>query len=199
MPSDEPARRLDPRDEAEVGSKGIEVHGSWMAPERPGSTLLDDEPATRRPEGGLVEEDLARAREALDPRRDDDGRPGQRDLARPRHAPRPGDDLAGRDPDPDGERLVPGDLRIGERGPDGQRAQRRAEGVVIVCPGMAEDGEDRVADELLAGPAELDDGGVHRGQRGIHAQLDLLRVVFGKHADVVDEVGEEGGDDAAVA
>ena len=73
------------------------------------------------------------------------------------------------------------------------------DGVVVVAARPAEHGEDRVADELLAGAVEPLDRVGHRGQRRRDPGPDLLGVVLGDHPDVVDEVGEERRDDPPVA
>ena len=63
----------------------------------------------------------------------------------------------------------------------------------------AEDGEHRVADELLAGPAEGLDRLDHRHERLVDLAADVFRIVLGNQPHVIDEVGEERGDDASVA
>ena len=136
--------------------------------------------------------------ERLDPRGGRDGLAGQAQVAVTAGSGRAGHDLAGGDADADLERLAAiADLL--EAGTDGQGREAGPERVVVVRARPAEDGEDRVADELLARPVEAVDRVGHRGERRGHAGTDLLRIVLGEHPDVVDEIGEEGGDDAPVA
>ena len=113
-------------------------------------------------------------------------------------SPEAGDDLAGRDPDPDLERLAGRAGCVRQRLPDRQRAVGGPLGVVLVAVGPAEDREDRVADELLAGPVVGLDRLDHRPEGGVHLAADVLGIVLGDEADVVDEVGEQGGDDPPV-
>ena len=115
----------------------------------PASTRSRDEP-----ERLASEQDLSRLRGLLEPRRDVDGVAGRDGLLRRRIAD---DHLAGVDPDPlleaQAESLLEPVVQQLERaahlvgGPDG--AQR----VVLVDERHAEDGHDRVADELLHGAA----------------------------------------------
>ena len=109
-----------------------------------------------------------------------------------------GDDLAGRKADPDVHGLAAA-AELLEPGADRERGQRRAHRVIVVRPRPAEHREHGVADELLARAVEPLDRGRHRREGDRHARPDHLRVVLGEHPDVIDEVGEERGDDASVA
>jgi hypothetical protein len=109
-----------------------------------------------------------------------------------------GHDLPGRDPDPDLHRLRTV-AQVMERRPDREGGEGRPDCVVVVGPWPAEDREDRISDELLARPAEPFDGIGHDGQRRSDAAPHDLGIVLSDHPDVVDEVGEEGRDDASVA
>jgi len=106
------------------------------------------------------------------------------------------DHLSGIDADPQPEgrgRAVSGD-GIAER--DG-RAER-AIGIVVVGPRHAEDGHDRVADELLERAATLGDHA--RGDvvvRG-HERADILWIARVRERRRAGDVGEEDRDDAAL-
>jgi hypothetical protein len=108
------------------------------------------------------------------------------------------DHLAGRDPDPDLEGLPGGIFEKRQASPDRERAMGRPERVVVVGDGPAEDREHRVPDELLAGPVEALDRIDHRDERCIDPAPDILGVVLGHQPDVIDEVGEERGDDPPI-
>jgi len=71
--------------------------------------------------------------------------------------------------------------------------------IVVPGDGPAEDGEDCVADEFLARPAKPLDLRTHRRERRGDPLLHDLRIELRDHPHVIDEVGEEGGDDAPVA
>ena len=62
----------------------------------------------------------------------------------------------------------------------------------------AEDREHGIADEFLARAVEPLDGLGHGREGRRDPGPDHLGVVLGEHADVVDQVGEQGGDDAPV-
>ena len=128
-----------------------------------GAAVLDREPLAGRPQRRLVEEDLARPGDRLDPGGGRDRRPGQRQSPRAVVA-RSRDDLAGRDPDPDLERLAA--VAHGRAAPSriARAAERRTEGVVVVAARPAEHREHRVADELLARPVERLDRLDHRAR-----------------------------------
>ena len=115
----------------------------------------------RRADGRLVEEDLARPGERLDPGRGRDRRPGQGQVVASRDRAARRDHLAGGDPDPDLHRLG-AVAQVAQRRSDRERGERRPDRVVVVGAGPAEDREDRVADELLARAVEAFDGVGHR-------------------------------------
>ena len=75
----------------------------------------------------------------------------------------------------------------------------RPQRVVVVTNRPAEHRKHRIADELLAGAIESLDRLAHRHEGGIDPGPDILRIVLGDEADVVDEIGEDGRDDAAIA
>ena len=156
----------------------------------------DPDPVTRGEHGRLVHEDLALARDRLQPRRGHDRRTREAVLLERPGAGQRGH-LAGRDADAHLERLVAATLR--QRGPDRQSAQRGTDRIVVTRQRPAEDREDRVADELLARPAEP----LHllgHGRKGLgNARLHELGIVFGDHPHVVDDVREQRRDDATIA
>ena len=104
-----------------------------------------------------VEDDLAGTRERPDAGRGGDRLAGQSHVAIRTGDRRGGHDLARGQPDADLQR--PGPVAdVLEPGTDGQGRDGGADRVVVMGLGPAEDREDRVADELLAGPAEPLDG-----------------------------------------
>ena len=109
------------------------------------------------------------------------------------------DHLAGvdRDADVQVERRV-GLVQLLDGVARGERRAHGALGVVLVRDRCAEDGHDRVADELLHGAAEaLDLGAQARVVRGEH-RAHVLRVELLGAAGEADEVGEEDRDDLAL-
>ena len=135
-PADEPAARGLPRLEPRVTEQPAEPDRPALAAEDALAEVLDRQPLAGRPAGGLVEEDLARLREALDPGRGRDRRTGQRPVHVARDLARRGDDLAGRQPDPDLERVQLGILEAGEPVADREGAVRGPKGVVVVGTGQ---------------------------------------------------------------
>ena len=109
-----------------------------------------------------------------------------------------GHDLTGGETDPDLQRL-PAVVRFAQGRPDGERGQRGTNRIVVVRTGPAEDGEDRVAYELLARPVETLDGVGHAAEGGPDTRSDLFGIVLGDHADVVHKIREECRDDPTVA
>ena len=83
-------------------------------------------------------------------------------------------------------------LQDAEPGPD------RALGVVLVCHRCAEDGHDRVPDELLDGAAVALDLLPQAGVVGADAGADVLGVSRFRGRGEADEVAEEDGHDLAL-
>ena len=83
-------------------------------------------------------------------------------------------------------------LQDAEAGPDGPF------GVVLVCHGRAEDGHDRVADELLDRAAVALDLLPQASVVGADAGADVLGVSRFRGGGEADEVAEEHGDDLAL-
>ena len=123
------------------------------------TAVVDGQAVAAAAHGRLVEQDLARPGEGLDPGRGRDRLAGHREVAGP-VAAGGGHDLAGREADPDLERL-PAVVRLEQHRPDLECREGRPDGVVVVGVGPAEDREDGVADELLARPLEPLDGLAH--------------------------------------
>ena len=165
--------------------------------------LADDlhlEPLACRPNGRFVEEDLARLGQLLEPHRGRHGVAGDHEVRPIPHLADRGHDLARGDPHPQPERrlaTIVGDLFEG--GCHFEAAEGRAERVVVVRPSSAEHREDRVADELLDGAVISLHGRGEKAERLVDPADDLLGVELGDEARVVDDVGEQRGDDPAVA
>ena len=172
--------------------------GLRLAAEDHRSPVGHAQPSARRVERGRVEEDLAAPGDRLDAGRGRDRGAGHGEVVGAAAVAGGRDDLAGRDPDPDLERLAVG-RHARERVADREGGEGRTDGVVVMGPRPPEDREDRVADELLAGPVVRLDRVGHRGERGPHPLADDLGVVLGHHPHVVHEVGEQRGDDPPVA
>ena len=101
--------------------------------------------------------------------------------------------LAGRDPDADLELAL-----LGERVANRERRADRALGIVLVRDRGAEDGHDRVADELLDRAAEALELGANACVVGLEQPPHVLRVhALGARGEA-DEVAEEAGDDLAL-
>ena len=81
---------------------------------------------------------------------------------------------------------------------DSQCRAHRTLGVVLVCDGRAEDRHDGVADELLDGPAEALDVGLHALVVRTQCRADVLRVGAVGAIGEADQVDEENGDDLAL-
>ena len=166
-----------------------------MATQHDLPAIADPDPVARGEHGRLVDEDLALAGGRLQPRRGHDRRTRQAVLLERPDAGQRGH-LAGRDADAHLERLVAAALR--QRRTDRQSAQRGTDRIVVPRHWPAEHGEDRVADELLARSAEslyL----LGHGRQGVgNARLDQLGIMLGHHPNVVDDVGEQGGDDSSI-
>ena len=179
-----------------LATQRMERHRDRLAAQHDRTAVLDGEAATGRRERRTLEQDLARARQRLDACGGRDRLPGQAKV--PAGSEASGDHLAGRDPDPNLHR-VPAVAEFVESGADRHRRQRGPDGIVVMGARPAEDGEYGVADELLAGAVEARDGIGHRCQGARDASTDFLGIELGDHPDVVDEVGEQGRDDAPVA
>jgi hypothetical protein len=147
--------------------------------ERALADRLDRHPARREAVRRRPDQDLAGLRALLEPRRDVEGLTG-----RERRVARLRDDLARLDPDADGKVAV---TRLEDRD---SRAHGPL-GVVLVRDRDAEDGDDRVARELLDGAAVR--GDVRGGplEEGGHASPDDLRVASGDECGGVDEIDEQ--------
>ena len=195
----EPARGRQPRLEAGLADQSRDPDRPSLAAEHALAQVLHRESLASRSERGLIQEDLAGRGLALDAGRGRDRGARERPIKGTGHPARRGHHLTGREPDPDLERLPGRILEMCQFFPDLERAVRGPQGVVVMCHRPAEDGEHRIADELLAGAVVALDRLDHRHQGGIDAAADLLRVVLGDQADVVDEVGEECRDDSSVA
>src|SRR6185436_9790540 len=181
-----------------IAQKPRDPDGTRLAAQNLFTQVLDGELLASGPTRGLLEQDLARLGKGLDARGGRHRGTGQRPVHRAGHATRCRDDLAGGQSDPDLERLARWVLQVGEALADRQRAMGGPERVVVVGGRPAEDREHGVADELLARPVEALDRVDHRRERRVDASPDLLRVVLRDEPDVVDEIREEGGDDAPV-
>ena len=90
------------------------------------------------------------------------------------------DDLAGVDPRPDddadAELGLEVAVQVGERLSHLGRGPHRAERVVLVDPGDAEDRHDRVADELLDGAAVRLQDGLHPIEVALHGAAEGLGI-----------------------
>jgi len=172
------------------------MHDGGLASEHDRPAVVDLQTVTPAADGRLVEQDLARSRERLDPRGRGDGLAREGEVAGP-VITGCGDHLAGRDPDPDLERLATVE-RLAQRGTDGQCREGGPDGVVVVGPGPAEHREHGIADELLARSLEAFDRVGHPTKRRADARTHLLGIELGDHPDVVDEVRKERCDDPPV-
>ena len=200
LPADDRPDRRPPRLERRLAEEPEDADRPGLAAEQLRPLVLDVEALPRGVDGRLVEEDLVGPGDPLDPGGRRDRRPGQRPVERVVGA-ESGDDLAGRDPDMDLERLARDAVGAGlaaHRLADRQRAVGGPQGVVVVALGPAEHREHRVADELLAGPVERLDRRDHRPERRVDLPPDVLGIVLGDEPDVVDEIGEEGGHDPPI-
>jgi hypothetical protein len=115
------------------------------------------------------------------------------EISRRRH------DLAGGDADSKRERSVGAfsEARQGRLHFEG--AQARPQGVVVMSFRSAEDGQNRVPDELLERPAIFDDGLAENRQCAVDSGPNLLRIELVDESRVSDKIGEEGGHDSPVA
>jgi hypothetical protein len=146
----------------------------------------------------LTEQDLARAGGFLQPLRDVDG------VARRKHLSAgavPGDHLAGVDPDTDADvhaevapELV---VQLGERLPELGAGADCAQRVVLVQLGDAEDGHDRVPDELLDRAAVPLEHAGHPFEPTRHDAPQRLRVEPLAERRRIRNVREEDGDRTA--
>ncbi len=94
--------------------------------------------------------------------------------------------------------LAPGGgVAVGERSLHGERGTHRALGIVLVRDRGAEQGEDRVADDLVDLAAVGVDVGHEPLERVVDDVLHVLGITGLREAGEADEVGEEHGDDTA--
>ena len=157
--------------------------------------FLEPEPSrrSRRPFG---DEHLAGFRRLLQPRRHADRVAG--DHADVLLELGSGDHLARVHADPHLERETVAPCQVfvqsDELRPHAERRAQRADRVVFVCGRDAEDGHDRVADELLDRAALGLDRLAHRGEVGVHHVLEALGVQALAHIREAGHIGEENGD-----
>ena len=156
---------------------------------------LDEHRIRDEPVGRVAEQDLAGAGCGLESLRGGDGSAGRERLPVGRI---PGDDLAGVDPGPDREphavRFLQLLVQAAERGAQVDGGAYSAQRVVVVDGRDAEDGHDRVADELLDGapvPLELP---AHDGVVLLHHLPHHLGVERLAERREVRDVGEDDGD-----
>ena len=200
VPTDEPPDGWAPRLEAGLPEEPRDPDRPRLAAQDLGPAILDLEALPRGPHGRLVEKDLARLGQRLDPGSRGHCRARQGPVEAARDAPWRGHDLTGRQADPDLERFCRrGLVDDGERGPDRQGAMRRSQRIVVVSDGPAEDGEDGIADELLTCSVEGLDRLAHRRKGKIDPRPNVLEIVLRDETDIIDEVGEQGGDDPTIA
>ncbi len=153
--------------------------------------------ALRRPHRRLVDEDVAHRSGRLQAGGDVDDVARDDALAALRARTERDDGLAGRDRGAHGE-LETFLAELLDRLEDPEPGADRALGVVLVGDGSPEDGHDRVADELLDGPAEPLDVGLHPLVVGAQRRPHVLRVGPVGAAGEPDEVDEQHGDDLAL-
>ena len=154
------------------------LEAAGEAPERPVTERLRHD-SRGEPPGGRAHEDLAGLRGLLEPGRDIEslaGREGGVALV--------DDDLPGLDPDPHGQLAV---ARLDDR----DRRPHRALGIVLVRGRHPEDGEHRVAGELLDGPAVGLDVRPDPVEEARHTPPRDLRVIRGDERSRVHEVDEQ--------
>ena len=141
---------------------------------------------TRRGPASLAEQDLAGLRGLLQAGGDVDRVAGGEPLLRS------GDDLAGVHAD------ASLDAELGQRVAHLDRGSAGAEGVVLVYLRDAEDGHDRVADELLDRPAVRLDDGLHALEVAGQHSAERLRVGRLAERGRAGDVAEEDGDGLAL-
>ena len=179
--------------------------GQLEDPDRPAGALdlelaevLELEVAGGELRGFLGEVGLARLGQRLHPLREPD-RVADRGVVALRGArpERPGDDLAGVDPDPDREVEALRAAQLGRVLADVvEHLQRRVTGppaVVLVGDRRPEDGHDPVAGELVDGPLEALDGVGEDREEALHDLAPLLGVVLLGEVHRPLHVGEQHG------
>ena len=183
-----PRRRIrDDRFEQRAGDRlGLPLHGH-------GARRREAEPRCGGGDGACADEDLAGRSRLLEPCGDVDRVPGDEEIP-PRLARC--DDLAGVEPDPQGERRR--DWIGGHGFTEREGGAERAIGIVVVRLGDAEDRHDRVADELLDGPAAVTDHARGGGVIGGHDRPDVLGIAGVGERGRARDVGEQDRDDAAL-
>ena len=163
--------RIDHGQEPVRGHRSLET-AEIVQVDRLGRDRVADDPFR-----GAVEEDLARPGVLLEPGREVHRRPHHERLAR---APIARDHGPCRDARADREPHVPSLAEVGVRGVDhASHVPRRADGaqgVVLVRSGEAEDGHDRVADELLDVAAVTTHGGPCRPVVVAHHAMERFGV-----------------------
>ena len=161
---------------------------------------IGDDPA-RRGLCPLPDEDLSRLGVLLQARRHVDGVPAHHQLAACGRLAA-GNDLAGVDADPEPHLgVVAIEHTLGERSEriaDGQRGANRALGVVLVRLRDPENGEHRVAGELLGGAAVALDLRVDQVEELALELAHILGIESLAECRRAGEVGEEDGHDAAL-
>ena len=177
-PSDERGRHRIPLGAwAANGDQPERGDGLGLALERQRRDRLDLDLVARKAVGQRPDDDLATTRRLLEPSRRVDRVAGDQPLP---GAGVTGDDLAGVDPDVVVQLHAPrrAELVIQGRQRRLHREGRpeRTQGVVLVADRQAEDGHDRVADELLDRPAMPVQGDPHGLEIAGHDLLERLRV-----------------------
>ena len=184
--------------------------GQLVDPDRPARALdlelaevLEVEVPVRELGGGLGEIGLAGLRQGLHPLRQTDRVADRRVVALALVADRPGDHLAGVDPDPGREVEAVLATELGGVVRDViEHPQRRvagALGVVLVGDRRPEDGHDPVAGEFVDRPLETVDGVGEDREEALHDPAPLLGVLLLGHVHRAHDVGEQHRDQLAFA
>ena len=147
----------------------------------------------RRAVGRFADEHAVHRRGRLEARGGVDHVAGGHRLAQARVGVERDEGLAGVDGDPHLE------AALGRGGADRERGAHGPLGVVLVRDGGAEERHHRVADELLDRAAERLELAAQPLVVGAEDRLDVLRVERLRMGREADEVGEDDGDDLALA
>ena len=185
--------------QAPLASQAVDPDRPPLTPQKTLAHVIHADARLRGRDGRVVEQNFVWFCHLLQPSCRGHGIAGESHRLRPGHFPKSGHDLARCDADPQLHGLLVSARVACQRGLHLERAQATSQRVVVVSSRHAEDGEHRVAYELLERPAEIDDRLAEYGQRTVDARPHFLGIKLVDETRVSDEIGKQGGHDPAIA
>ena len=161
-----------------------------LAPQQAFADPLGADSGFRSPDGDVVEQYLGRLGQLLQPRGRRHAVAGQGDGTAARQIAHRGNHLARGDSYAQLERPVTPKPQASQSNLHLEGAQAGAQGVVVVGFRNPEDGQDRIADELLEGAAKADDGIAQNRQSAVDTRPNLLGIELVDQLCIPHEVRE---------